>query len=178
MKKISVIILAGLFLFMMSCNNDEKAAEEAAENLIEGLFENATGGNIDIDVNDDGETVEMTLGGENGIEISINDEGTEIPENLPEDVYLIKGEIESAISMNSGEGEIITIVLHPEGDFKTVVSKITKEMKSKGWTSAMNMNIGGEAMQMYTKDKNSTTITINGKEEKVEVAYIVTVAKK
>ena len=178
MKKISVIILAGLFLFMMSCNSDEKAAEEAAESLIEGLFENATGGEINIDVNDDGETVEMTLGGEDGIEISINDEGTDIPENFPEDVYLIKGEVESAVGMNSGEGEIITIVLHPDGKFKAVVSEITKEMKSNGWTSAMNMNMGGEAMQMYTKGENNATITINGKEEKVEVAYIVTVAKK
>ncbi len=178
MKKMSTIILAGLFLFMMSCNNDEEGAEEAAENLVEGLFENATGGDIDINVDKDGESVEMTIGGEEGVEISINEEGKEIPDNLPKGVYLIKGDIESVVSMDSGEGEIITIVIFSEDSFKDVVSEITKEMKANGWKSTMNMNMGGEAMQMYSKDKNSVTITINGKEEKVEVAYIVTVAKK
>lgn len=178
MKKISVIILATLFIFMMSCNNDEKAAKEAAENIVEGLFENATGSDVDIDINEDGENVEMTIGGEDGIEISINDTGTDVPENFPDDVYLIDGEIESAISMNAGKSDIVTVVVFSEDDYKDIVSKITKEMGSNGWTSGMNMNIGKEAMRMYTKGDNSVTITINGKEKKVEITYIVTVAKK
>lgn len=182
MKKISLFILASLFtVLFISCGNEkaeEEAAEEMAENLVEGLFEKATGGGIDIDINEDGEEVEMTIGGEDGASITIKDGGKEIPENFPEDVYIVKGEIESAGSVNSGEGNLITVVIYPEDSFKDVVTNIKKEMKTNGWTSAMNMNMGGEAMQMYTKDKNSATITINGKDDKVEVAYLVTVSNK
>ncbi|MCF6366553.1 MAG: hypothetical protein L3J35_10170 [Bacteroidales bacterium] len=178
MKKFSVIILAVLFMFILSCNNDEKAAEEAAENLIEGLTEYATNSDIDIDINEDGDNGEITISGEDGTEVTIKNEGNEIPEDFPKDVFLVKGEIESAGSISSGEGNIITVVINPEADFKDVVSEITKEMKANGWTSAMNMNMGGEALQMYSKDDNSATVTINKNGEKVEVSYLVTVAKK
>jgi len=180
MKKISVIISAALFTFVMSCNNDEKAAEEAAENLIENIVKNVSDADIDIDVdiNQEEENGEITISGEDGTEISIKNEGSEIPENFPEDIYLIKGEIESAVSMNAGESDIVTIVIFSEDNYKDIVSDITKGMESNNWAIVLNMNIGKEAMRQYTKDDNSVTITINGKEEKVEITYIATVAKK
>ena len=182
MKKISVFALVSLLaLFIFSCGSEkakEEAAEEAAEEFVEGLLEKASGENINIDINEDGETAEMTIEGADGEKITIKNEGTEIPENFPDDVYLVKGEIESVGSMASGEGEIITVVINPKDGFNDVVAKIKKEMKENGWTSTMNMNMGKDAMLMYTKGENSVTITVNGKDDKVEAAYIVTTAKK
>ena len=177
MKKLCVFVLASLFTMLIVSCGSEKTKEEAAEEFAESLLENASGGNVDIDINEDGETSEMTIEGEDGQKITIKSEGNEIPENFPKDIYLVKGEIESSGSMSSGEGEIITVVINPKDGFKDVVAKIKKEMKANGWTSSMNMNMESEAVQMYTKGKNSATITVNGKNDKVEAAYMVTVSK-
>lgn len=175
MKKLSVFVLASLFIIGIASCGSEKTEEEIAEKLAENLLENATGGNIDIDINEDGETAEFTIEGEDGEKITIKSEGTEIPGNFPSDVYLVKGEIETVGSMASGEGEMITVVINPKDGFNDVVTKIKKEMKANGWTSTMNMNMGGEAMLMYTKGENSATITVTTNDNKVEAAYMVTV---
>jgi len=169
-----------LSFFIFSCKSEEakeEAAEEIAEEFVEGLLENASNGGVDIEINEDGETAELTIEGEDGTVIKVTNDGNEIPENFPKDVHLVKGDIESAGTMGSDEGEVITVVILPKDSFKDVVAEIKKEMEANGWKSAMNMNMGGEAMFMYSKGENSATITVNGKNDKVEAAYMVTVVK-
>lgn len=178
MKRISLLLIfSTLIFFVFSCKSDEKAREEAAEDIVEGLLENASGGNVDIDVDEKEGTAEMTIEGEDGTKIKVSSGGKEIPENFPNDIFLVKGEIESAGTMASDEGELITVVINPENSFDDVTSEIKKEMKAKGWTSSMNMNMNGEAMMMYAKGDNSVTITVSG-EDKIQAAYLATVAKK
>ena len=176
MKNLSYLLFSLLFVMIISSCSSEEAKEEAAEEFVENLLDKASD-KVDIDINEEDGVAELTIGGEDGEKLTIKNEGTEIPDNFPEDVYIVKGEIESVGSMASGEGELITIMIYPEDGFDDVVKKIKKEMKATGWTSNMNMNMGGEAMLMYTKGENSATITVNGKDKKVEAAYMVTVAK-
>jgi len=182
MKKISLLLIfSTLLLFVFSCKSDEKAKEEAAEEMaeefVENLLESASDAGVDIDINGDGETAELTIEGEDGTVVKFSNEGNEIPENFPDDVHLIKGEVESVGLVGSDEGEMITVIINPKDSFDDVVKEIKKEMESNGWKSTMNMNVDGEAMLMYMKGDNSATITVSGKEEKLQAAYMVTVAK-
>ena len=181
MKKISLLlIISVLVLSIYSCKSEEEAkedaAEEFAEELVEGLLESASDAGVNIDIDEDGETAEMTIEGEDGTVVKFSSEGNEIPDNFPEDVHLVKGEVESVGTVQAAEGEMITVVLNPKDSFNDVVNEIKKEMKSNGWKSSMNMNVDGEAMMMYAKGDNTVTVTVSGK-DKLQAAYMVTVAK-
>ncbi len=182
-------MLASLFVILTAgCGGSDEEetkkdlSQKFAESLIEGIVEHAASEDgkdidIDIDLNEDG-TGGITIKGEDGEEVVFSGSTDEIPETFPKDVYLVKGEIESVGSMKSGEGEIITVIIKAEDSFKDAMANIKSEMKDNGWASTMNMNMGGESMQIYTKEDNSVTITANNKKEVVEVAYMVTVKIK
>ncbi|NPA45020.1 MAG: hypothetical protein GXO49_05765 [Chlorobi bacterium] len=208
MKKFSTTILVITFIFsMVSCSSSQENTEEKgkkiAESLIEGLIEQSAkedGKDIDVDIDldkidedggvmtikdENGEEVtisseegKLTITGENGEEVIIKGDENKIPESLPSDVYVVKGEVESAGTMKSGEGELITFTIKSKEEFNDVISKISKEMQANGWKSTMNMNMGGESMQIFTKEDNSATITSQKKEDYTNVAYMVTVKIK
>jgi hypothetical protein len=177
MKKTPYFLIALIFLILTAaCSDEEKekeAKEEAAEEFVEKLIETAADNDIKIDIDED--NAELTVEGPEGTEFSLKSEGNEIPDNFPDDVYIVKGEIESAGSMSSNEGEVFTIGIIPEKSFKDIVALIKKEMLAKGWKSTMNMNMGDEAMQMYIKGENSATITVTKEDGKTMVGYMVTV---
>ncbi len=207
MIKNSIIILASLFLFLTTgCGSDEESSEKMgkkfAESLMETVIEHAAkedGKDIDVNIDLDnisedgvmtikgedgkevkiaGEDGKLTISGEDGEEVVFSGNEKEIPKSIPDDVYIIDGDVDVAGTMKSGEGEIITFTIKSKDSFNDVVSKISKEMKSNGWKSNMNMNMGGESMQMFTKDDNSATITSKKKDDYAEVAYMVTVKIK
>jgi len=154
------------------------ACTSEGEKNTENAIETITSGDVDIEINEDKETGKMTIEGEDGKSVTIEASGKEVPENFPDDIFLVKGDIESAGSMASGEMEIITVVIFPQSGFDDVIQKIKKEMKSKGWKSAMNMNMGDQAILNYTKEKNNVAITISKDEDgKVEVGYMATIEK-
>lgn len=177
MKRIPYFIIASLIvLFTAACSSEkakEEAAEEAAEELVENLLEKASEG-VDIDIDEDNSSI--TIEGADGTEVSIN-AGKELPANFPDDVYLVKGEIESTLKTESDQGDSFTVAIIPEKSFKEIVAEIKKEMISKGWTSTMNMNMGTEAMQMYMKGENSVTVTISNEDGKTLAGYMVTIMK-
>ncbi len=201
MKNLSIIILALATILFSSCFSEEKQ-EETGKKIAEGIFEKILekaaaedGKNIDVDIDLDkamdgggmtitdengkeikitGDDGELKISGEDGEEVTFSGNTKEIPDNFPKDVYLVKGEIESVGNMNSKKGSMITVVIKPENSKEDVISKIKNEMKSNGWKSEMDMNMGGEAMFIYKKDKNSATITINGKDKDLKAAYMVT----
>jgi len=204
MIKNSIIILASLFLFFATgCGSDEEISEKTgkkfAESLMETVIEHAAkedGKDIDVDIDLDniskdgvmtikgedgkevkitGEDGKLTMSGENGEKVVFSGNEKEIPKSIPDDVYIINGDVDVAGTMKSGEGELITFTIKSKDGFNDVVSKILKEMKSNGWKSNMNMNMGGESIQMFTKGDNSATITSKKKDDYAEVAYMVTI---
>lgn len=180
MKTIKTILsFAIIVFFTTSCgNNDESISEKASEKLSEKIIENATGNKVDIDVDKDGDKGSLTIKGDNGEEITISSEGKDIPDNFPSDIYLIDGEIVSVGTVNSTDGDIITVVKSTDASLEDTGSKITKEMKAEGWKSEMNMTTADGGMQMYSKDDNSVTVTLGKEDGKTQVNYMVTVSKK
>jgi len=180
MKTLHLISVVVIFIFFATgCgNNDEKAAEKTSEEIAEKIIENATGNKVDIDVNKSGDKGSITIKGDNGEEVTISSNGNEIPDNFPSDIYLVKGEIASVGTINSGEGAIITIVVNTEEESAEISRNILKEMKANGWKNEMNMTSGDGGMQMYSKDDNNLTVTMGKDNDKTQVSYMATVSKK
>ena len=208
MIKNSIIILAGLFVFLtIGCSSDEESSEKMgkkfAESLMEKVIEHAAKENgKDVDVNIDLDNLDkdggvmsikdengkevnvsakdgdLKITGEDGEEVVFSNNEKEIPKSIPSDVYIVEGSVESAGTVKSKDGELLTFSIKSKNKFDDVIAKISKEMKSSGWKSSMNMNMGGESMQMFTKGDNSATISSKKKDEYVEVAYMVTVKNK
>ncbi len=178
MKTLYLIsILAILTFSVSSCgNNDEKVADKTSEEIAEKIIESATGNKVD--VNKNGETGSVTIKGDNGEEVTISSNGNDIPDDFPSDIYLPEGKISSVGTINSEEGDIITIVLNVKESTDKIAEKILKKMKANGWKSEMNMTTGEGGLQMYSKDDNSLTVTIGSENNKTQVSYMATVTKK
>ncbi len=182
MKTISLMMSTLLFLFFaVSCGSEkskEEASEKSAEKFVENLMEKSTDGKVNVDIDQSGESTEMTIEGENGETVTVNVNSKEVPKNFPKDIYVIQGEIEAAGSVKTEVGELLTLVIKPKSDIKQVKSDILKEMKSKGWVSTLNMDTDDNTMQMFTKGDQTATITITNDNGKSEVAYSVTINLK
>jgi len=113
----------------------------------------------------------------NDEEISFSTDEKKILLDFPDDVYLVKGKVESVGSMTSDEGKILTITILSEKVFKEIVSTLKYKMVSNGWENTMEMNMEKEALLMYSKNNNSTTITVALADNKTQISYFVTVVK-
>ena len=176
MKTLHLISALAIFaLFTTSCgNNEEKTSEKIAEKMIE----NATGNKVDINVDKNGDKGSITIKDDNGEKVTISGNGNEIPDNFPSDIYLPEGEIESTGTINSDEGDIITVVFNVKEKTDKAAEKISKEMKANGWKSEMNMTTGEGGMQMYSKGDNSVTVTIGKDNNQTQISYMATISKK
>ncbi len=182
MKTISLIMsLFVLSFFVVSCGSDEskeKSAEKMAENLVENMIEKSSNGEVDIDIDQDGENTEMTIEGENGESVTVNVNSKEVPANFPKDIYIVDGTIETAGTVKTAKGELLSLIILPKADFNSVSAEIPKQMKAKGWKTDLNMNLDGSNMYRFTKGENSATINVTVDAGKTTVSYSVTVNLK
>jgi len=182
MKTISLImVLFVLSFFVVSCGSDEskeKSSEKIAENFVENMIEKSSNGEVDIDIDQDGENTEMTIEGENGESVTVNVNSKEVPKNFPKDIYIVDGTIETAGTVKTAKGELLSLIILPKADFNSVSAEIPKQMKAKGWNTDLNMNLDGSNMYRFTKGENSATINVTVDAGKTTVSYSVTVNLK
>lgn len=175
MKKTLTIMLSLFFVWSFSsCIDSEKAAEKLTEKIIE----NATGEEVDLEINEDGEASKMTIKGQDGEEITISNNEKEIPAEFPKDLFVPKGEIETSGAISGADGLMITLTMIAEGTFDEVKTKIKEELKSAGWESTSDMGVDDSIMMNFGKDGSSATITVNSEDGVVDVGYIVNVVKE
>ncbi len=180
MKKLYLISIVAIFTFFtLGCSsNDEKTTNKTSEKIAEKLIEGATGNKVDVNIDKNGKTGSMTIKGDNGDAVTISSNGKKIPDNFPSDIYIADGDIASVGTINTGDGSIITILMNVKEDTGTIADKILKEMKAAGWKSDMNMKTSEGSVQMYSKDKNSITVTVGKDNEQTTVNYMVTISEK
>lgn len=137
----------------------------------DGVFKMTDNEGNDISIT--GKDGELVMKDKDGKETTILAEYKEIPSDFPKDVYMYDGEFKTAGIMNTGEGEVTTIVIKVDDDIDDIALKIKKKMKSEGWEKEMNMETGKGFVQSYKKDGRSATISASQKKEYVELSYMV-----
>jgi len=176
MKKINLIILVSIFFLALSACGSGKSDEEKAEDMAESIIGNITGEDVDIEVDEDGESGSITMKTEDG-EITISGNEKELPDDFPSDVYVIKGVIQGVGNMSSKDGNVVSFGVLTDEDFSDIKETIQRKMESNGWKNTAIMGDVKGSVQMYTKDEKSATITVTKQTDGVEVAYMVSYKK-
>jgi len=177
MTKFNLLIVVAVFFLSLSACSSGKSDEEKAEDMTESIIEMATGKDVDVNISEDSESGSITLKGEDGEEVSFSANETELPDDFPSDIYIVKGTIQGVGAMSSADGQVVTFGVLTDKDFSEVAAKLKKEMESNGWKNTMDMNQDKTSMQMYTKDDKSATITVAKQTDGTEVAYMVSYKK-
>lgn len=189
MKKINLLIITATLGFgLVSCSSDS-----IRDSITEAVIENQSGedvevthdgdGNmtikgengeeININVDEDGETGSLTIKGENGEEVSFSS-NTELPDDLPSNVYIIDGEVQAVMNMDNAEGKIISFTVKVDDNVSDVMSDIKAGMDENDWKASANMMTGDEGMIMYSNEKNQVQIVIAKDGENTIVSYSIT----
>jgi hypothetical protein len=151
---LTLVLAAGLIL--SGCT--KKAAETATEKAIE----DATNGQADVDIDTNSikvntNTASMQIGG-----------NVAMPENFPDDVYVIDGTLTYALT--STEGKSYSIVVETSKSVSEVKSLYENKLVEDGWTINVNSMIQGSLGLGAQKGNRTVTITSSELDGKTSVS--------
>lgn len=151
MNKKTILFLIPLLLLTLVLTGCGKSA---SERVAEKALENAWGGNADVDVDSGSVDIETDQGHwQTG-------EGSTLPENWPEDIYVPDGKI--ITSTDTGFSQGVTLELDKG------VTDLRDEYKSKiieeGWDINTELNIEGSTMLGANKDNRNLSVSISSED--------------
>ena len=157
-----IILTAMMVMFGCGEKAGEKAAEEIAEKAIESSFD----GEAEVDIKKDSVRIETEEG---EMTMSMGD-SVKLPADLPEDVLMYKG-AELSMAMEHPQG--FNLSLQTKDDVSKVSEVYLAEMTEKGWTKEMSMDMGGQKMMAFKKDKRNVSVMISSDEEMTQITLTV-----
>ena len=161
MTRYMICVFCLMFL-LVGCG---KEVQEAA---LEKKIEQATGGEADVDISDDG--LKITGETKEGKYAITAGEETEIPEDFPSDVFIYRPS-EAVMAMKVPEGYSVTLTTRD--DKAKVVEAYKQEMQARGWSEEGSMNMGSHSMLVYGKNGRNASINIMPSDDKVQINVIV-----
>jgi len=166
MKALSLMIAC----FIAVCFCLTGCGKDSEEKAVEKMIAQNTGGKATVDLDKGKMRVKTRDGGE----MVINADGAvKLPADFPRDVFVIKN-AEVKMTMDMPQGKTVSLVTGE--DLTAVYDKYQQEMKSKGWTEQMAMNMGEGASLVYEKGDRMTHITISRDDEQTVINLVL--AKK
>lgn len=138
MRKALVVALVLALVALVGLTGCAKIAEKA--------IEDATGVSVD---EDDGT---VTIEGEDGASITVNDEGTELPEGYPDDAPVYDGTIASAWESTDQGKTTYMVSVTTKDSIGDVVDWYKSELESEGWTITTTFKDASSGMINAEKD--------------------------
>lgn len=135
----------------------------SSERMIERAIEDATGGEANVDISRNGET--MTFTGGDGETITFSEGGNvQLPGSWPNDVPVMDGAMVSySGTSNPSTGESGAFVMFTtERSVEDVSAYYQNELAKSGWTIEGTMNAGGYSVFSATKGERSVGVSIGG----------------
>jgi hypothetical protein len=143
-------VLCGVGALVLGKVLKDKVGDTISEEIGEELLEGATGGEVEIDADDETYTWEAEDG--SGTIGSAAEWPDDIPSSIPEFTYAT---IESNFSLSdeSGQGWSMTF---SDSD-ANAIDRYTNDMESEGWSIVSTLTSG--TVVMFTAEKDSYTVT-------------------
>ncbi len=169
MKKLVLLAICLSVAINVLVGCGKKTEEKVTEKIVEKIIEKQAGGKADVDLSEG----KMSIKTKDG-EMNINaGKSAKLPDDFPKDIFVIKG-AEVKMTMEMPQGKSVSFLI--EKDMNSVIDIYKKEMKSKGWSEKMAMNMGKSASMIYQKDDRTTNIMIGTEKEKTMINVVI--AKK
>jgi hypothetical protein len=156
-----IVCMFCLALLLFGCGRE---TQEAA---IEKKIEEASGGDAEVDISDEG--MKITGKTEEGEYSMTAGEEAEIPDNFPDDVFIYKPS-KAVMAMKAPEGHSIT--LSTDHDIKKVTEAYKKEMEGRGWVEEATATMGERSMLVYKKGDKVTNVTISPSDKGVQISIM------
>lgn len=143
-------------------------ADKVATSITERAVE-AGGENVDVDIDSDGG--EVTVRGEGGEVFST---GRELPDDFPDDVPLVDGEVISGVSTETPEGRGWAVSVEYDGSAEAAVDDAISRLESAGFSTSQEgtMVMGEMRAAMLEGEKWSVSLTALESEQTI-VQYVV-----
>lgn len=149
----SVLLLSTVVIGLSACG----AAEEA---ISERLVEEAVGGDVDIEMSDDGQVASIET--EDG-SLDIRT-GGDVPDAWPGDVPLFgDGQITGSYASTANGESVVSVDYVTDRTAEDVVGELTSTYEEAGFTTASesNMGDGTSGLFSYVGERDGTTVTVS-----------------
>ena len=149
-KKLILLVIAITPLVVLSGCGQKSLTEKQLENAVE----DSMGQNVDVDMGNG----EVKITTEDGSVMEVGG-GVSIPTDFPKDVYVVDGDIASAMKNVMGAGYQSTL-----SNGKTVSENqaiYEEELIKEGWTIGQSFAMGDTVMLSANKDDRTTSVTIS-----------------
>ena len=144
-RRVAGAVVLAVAVLTSACGGDS-ASENAAEKLAERTLEDASGGDVDVDVDGDQVTIESSEG-------TITAGTGEVPESFPDDITLPEGTILSAIDAPSGS--VVTLEVD---DALAAFDDAVADLEGAGWTREQLTEAGETRVAMFSKDSEQAMV--------------------
>lgn len=144
------ILIIALSYFVMSPS--DKIAEEMSENYIENAIENQSGGNVDVNLDDNSYSIETEEGSfKTGEDVTL-------PADFPGDVYVHEGKL---LSVMETSDQAIYISIETDKSPTQVKETYIEKFKADGWEQTGTMDFGDTASIIGKKGERELSVVIN-----------------
>jgi hypothetical protein len=154
MKRNSILWLVMILTFSLLLTGCGKSTTDLAA---EKTIENAFGGDVDVD--GDSVTIENDQGTWQA------GEGSSLPKDWPDDVYVPEGKIITSSDNNFGKG----VSLEVDKTVSELEEEYTNKIKEQGWDVNMSFSVENSVMIGAEKDNKSLSVSIGEEEGKTMI---------
>ena len=155
-RRPSLIAALALSLVLSACGQSE---EKAAETLAEKALEANTGQDVDVDIDEDGQTV--TIQTDQGTIKQSSGDNVALPDDFPSDVALPDDyKLMSVMTM----GQVTSVVMQSPGTLSDLFKHFKTGQADQGWKETLSMQGSDGSMLGFEKGDRSLLVNL-GKSE-------------
>ncbi|MFA6427356.1 MAG: hypothetical protein WCW16_02835 [Candidatus Magasanikbacteria bacterium] len=159
------LVFAGVLAFIFTASGCGQ--KTLVENQMERQLEKNLGGDAKVQV--DGENVNIQTQ-QGSLQVG---ENVSLPQDFPSDVYVIDGQLMSAMKNVAGAG--FQVVVKSDKSVKDAQELYENKLKEQGWTITASMDLGTASVVSAKKDERVVTVSIGTEEGKKELTVIITI---
>ncbi|MFA6537597.1 MAG: hypothetical protein WCT18_04360 [Patescibacteria group bacterium] len=153
-KKILIFSFVVLCIFSLTACGEKTLMEKGIEKQIEKNL----GGNVDLDLKNEGMKIET----ENGVTLETG-ENVSLPTDFPKDVFVPEGKIISAMKNVMGEG--YQLVIKSDQKSEDIKKSVEEKLTAEGWNMNQSADLNGIIMLGGKKDSRTVSVTISADSE-------------
>jgi hypothetical protein len=168
MKKLLLVVLAASLAVLIGCG---KANEKISEKMIEKAIEKNGGGKAKVDV-DQGKVSIKTKDGETTY---ASGGAAEIPADFPKDVLVYKN---AAVQLAITNPDAFVLNLLSKDGADKIAGDYSAEMKARGWQQEGMMNVSGQIVLTFSKEKRNASVSIVKADQGVQITLSVVKPKE
>lgn len=169
-KIVRAVVVAGVGLALAGCGS-------AAENLTERAIEEAGGGQVDVEMDEDGGS--FSVQGEDGEgSYQVSGDGS-MPDDWPEDIPLPDGQVMGSSSFSDDNGEFLGLQLRVESSPEETIATVEGGLQDAGWEEQSRFEQDSGVTVQYVKDQNrAVSISVSEAEGGASLSVTVTSANR